>query len=391
MKYSKYILVCLLTAIVFVFLLDSRLFSWSLFNLYNDIEFSEEGLQKAEAFNPEKDMLYLPSLDGKEFFRSVDDLSVCRRPEVRRFLYIYLTRGREYVKRGLVNAEAHRAVVEKVFNENPDIPKELMYLPLLESAFEPNAVSRSYAVGVWQFMAATGSGVGLRNDGWVDERRDVEKSTRAAIVYLRAMYKMFGSWEFALAAYNGGGGYVTGVRKQYPGVPFWALVERNAFVAETNEYVARYAALLLIANNRELFGIRDELNESLKLAKKRDADVFEVEWPVRLDHLAALSGTPVDDIKALNPELVQHMTPPNVKKYPLRLPPDTAEKLREMDDEILYPVRFTSLRLHRVQSGDYVGKIARQYSTSTAGIIYLNRLAAPYLLRPGMVLMVPLF
>jgi len=346
----------LLCAIILGAGINTRLFSWGLFNLFSDHDYRAEGQKRAEEFDPDRDILYLPSMQGKNLFQSVNDLSVCRNRHVRKFLYIYLTSGRDYVIQGIENSEHFNGIISDIFSRHKDVPEGLAMLPLLESKFDPRAVSRSRAVGLWQFMRNTSRPLGLKHNSWVDERRDIELSTEAAVIHLNNLYRQFNSWGFALAAYNGGSVTVKRAIKKSGAKNIWELIDSGALRKETSEYVPRFIALLLIYRNQGLFDIRDEISSPDIM----QTEIIELPSPVSIHQVAHYSGTPVSIIKKYNPELKRPVTPPYTRKYPLRLPVGSAEKLREHRD-VLYPARYSRVIRYRVRQGDCISSIAGRY------------------------------
>ncbi|HMB21110.1 MAG TPA: lytic transglycosylase domain-containing protein, partial [Spirochaetota bacterium] len=221
MRKATYIALFVLLLSLTLVSMDTRSFCWNLLDLFNDTVYSEEGLQKAIEYEPNMDHFFLPSIEGKDLFASIDDLSICRREEVRRYLYMYLTVGREYVKNSIHRSYMYMEIIEDVMEEYPEITRDMALLPLLESGFNPRAVSKSRAVGLWQFMYPTSQMLGLKINNWVDERRHIEKSTRAALRHLKNLYSIYGSWELSLAAYNGGAGHVSRTMKRTGIRDYW--------------------------------------------------------------------------------------------------------------------------------------------------------------------------
>lgn len=383
-KYIRHMLFILLASAAILVGFQAKSSCWSLLQLFRDASFSEEGLRKAEEYDPERDLLVLPSLENKTFFESIDDLSICRRKEVRRYLYVYLTQGREYLKTGIRRSGQYLDIVEEVFRENKDIPEEIALLPLLESGFSPYAVSRSRAMGLWQFLPATSGYLGLKINGWVDERRDLEKSTVAAIRHLRNLYGIFRNWELALAAYNGGAGSVKRAMIKTGAKDFWSLAETGALRKETAEYVARYAALLVLYENQELFGIRGEVEHAMPM----EMESVVLDYPVPMRDLARVSGLPVETLRKYNPELCRDLTPP-MQKYSLKVPPEARKKI-EKNKEKLYLYKFTFLKRHVVRKGECLAKIARLYRTRPELLIIFNDIRKPYRLQPGASLYIPI-
>jgi membrane-bound lytic murein transglycosylase D len=364
---------------------NTRLFSWGLFNIFTDTQFSNEGLKKVENFNPDEDILYLPPLKDKDIFQAAGDLSICRKKSVRKYIYQYLTFGREYLIRSIERSYLHKDAIKEIFSNNKDMHEELSLLPLLESCFDVNAVSVSGAVGLWQFVDNTARPLGLKRDRWLDERRNIEKSTEAALRHLRNLRRLFPSWELALAAYNAGAGYIKRTMDRTGAKDFWTLAENGVLREETSGYVPRYLALLVIYKNQRLFGIRDEIN----IPEKLKTGHFFLKKPVDLREVSRLSGVPLQTIQELNPELNLTVTPPFMTKYRLRIPKEAEHKLEENTKE-LYKNAIADVVEYRIRKGDTIAKIARIHNKKTDLIIRLNRLKNPYVLYAGQIIYVPL-
>ena len=222
----KKLMLCILIIVISaasLISLDGKLLSRNILSLYEDSNFIKEGLKRVEEFNPDEDAIYLPPLGKKDLFESINDMSIFHRKDVRKYIYIYLTKGRKYIIRALRRSNLYIDIIKEKFKRYPEIPEEIVLLPLLESGFNPYAVSRSRAVGLWQFIRPTSRILGLKNNRWIDERRDVEKSTHAAIRHLKNLYGIFQSWDFTLAAYNGGAGHVMRAMKKTDKRNFWEL------------------------------------------------------------------------------------------------------------------------------------------------------------------------
>ena len=292
------------------------------FALYSQPKFSAAARDAVVRLDPDSDLLYVPPFEGKDFFASINDMSIIRRADVRGYIYRYLTYDRVYIVQSMRRAEKYRSIIEPVFEKYPEIPKELILLPLLESGFDPRAVSRSQATGLWQFVSNTSEPLGLKNDSYVDERRNIVKSTDAALRHLRSLHARFGSWELALAAYNGGAGYISRTMKDYTRDEFWSMVDGKKFRSETNEYLPRYAALLLIYKNRRHFGLRHDIDYV-------SVDSVEFQSPVNIEHLSSVSGVPESAIREFNPEIKGDMTPPYYSSYHLRVTQDMKDAVQK--------------------------------------------------------------
>lgn len=304
------------------------------------------------------------------------------REEVQRYIGRFLTRERAFIERGLKNAEIYLPTVKKLFL-GQGLPEELVYLPIIESAFSPRAVSRAGASGMWQFMPSTARWQGLRIDFWVDERRDPVKSTSKAIAHLRYLYGYYEDWALALAAYNAGMGSINLAVKRAHSRDFWVLAGSGYIKRETREYVPRFIASALIAQNPERFGFT--LKENTRFT---DHEVLEIDKTLDLTVFSTSASIPLGTLQFLNPELKRLITPVG-RRYSLRIPKDRfADALRvyhELPAEDLVGVtRYT------VRYGDTLGEIAQRYDTGVALLGHLNNIHNLKMLYAGQTLLVPL-
>jgi len=341
-----------------------------------------EGRAAAD-FSPDRDFRYLPRQGDKGFFESIDDLSALRRSPVREYICHYQTAGRQFLRGGVLRARRYMDVVDAVFEKHGDVPAGLKLLPLLESGFNPHAVSRSNAVGPWQFMSGTARLLGLKNNSRVDERKSIHRSTEAALKHLQSLYRTFNSWELALAAYNGGAGYVKRAMQKSGAKDFWELREKGALREETSEYVPRFMALSVLYNNPDLFML-DDITPVLT-AKTR---LVEFEYPADLRKIAAVSGVSLELLRAYNPEIRKNITPPGSIKYSLLVPEEGLERLARNMDRV-YVMKLSRIATCRVKKGDTLRRIARRYQVPAASIMLLNDLANPGRLRRGQEILIP--
>jgi len=321
LKYARTAFILFFILILF-FSSNQWVFSLGFFQLFSETKYSGNGLKKVQEFNPEKDTLYLPGLENKELFESIEDLSMCRNEDVRKYIYLYLTSGREYLVKSIERSHIYIDIINDIMKKNPDIPAEIALLPLLESGFDPNAVSRSNAVGLWQFLQSTSSHLDIKSNKWVEERRDIEKSTEAAIRHLRYLHKTLNSWDLALAAYNGGDGQIKRAMDKTDSRNIWDLIKSGTLTKETSEYVPRYAALVIIYNNQRIFGIEDEI----RTPQNEITEVVNLNYQMNINLISEKCGIDIDEIKRYNPELNTQFTPPSSENYTLRLTADSAKK-----------------------------------------------------------------
>jgi membrane-bound lytic murein transglycosylase D len=253
------------------------------------------------------------------------DIPVVRNDAVEHFVGLFSGRHSDamadYLKRsgryeGMIRQKLHKA----------GMPEDLVYLSMIESGFNPNARSRVNAVGLWQFMAPTARGYGLRVDGYVDERRDPEKSTDAALRYLRDLHAQLGSWYLAAAAYNGGDGRVsralmaeTGFARGRSDADFWRISHR--LPRETREYVPLMLAAALVGKEPEKYGLG-----GVARWMPVETDTVSVPGGIELGVVAMAAGVSEREVTRLNSHLVRKMTPPGKKPFPVSIPEGRGEQ-----------------------------------------------------------------
>jgi membrane-bound lytic murein transglycosylase D len=264
-----------------------------------------------------------------------------------------------------------------------DIPEDMVFLSLIESGFNPYAYSIARAAGPWQFIASTARRYGLEINWWKDERRDPIKSTEAAADYLKDLYGMFGSWNLAMAAYNAGEGKIIKALRRSNADDYWDLLGTRHIREETKEYVPKFIAASLIANNPKDFGFDDiQYNRPMRY------DEVKVEAPIDLSVAAECAGTDLDTIKKLNPELRRWCTPPDVPHYALRIPEGTKETFLKNLANIPDEQRFTIDR-YKVKKGDTFRRIARKTGIPASVILALNSTEKILPLRAGSSIYLP--
>jgi peptidoglycan lytic transglycosylase D len=265
------------------------------------------------------------------------------------------------------------------------IPEELSWLPLIESGFKVRALSRSRALGLWQFIPSTGYKYGLKRSAWIDERLDPAKSTAAAIEYFKELHSMFGDWATVLAAYNCGEGSVARVIRDskidYLD-NFWDFYER--LPRETARYFPRFLAVLTILKDPAHYGFTlDELDSPLSY------ETVTIEKPVRLKTVADKLGIDVEELTALNPELRRDATPNTV--FALKVPPGKGDiVLASIENMSTWSPPKVEYVMHRVRRGETLTRIAIRYRTSTHRIMEANNLQSGKRLRVGQKLKIPM-
>jgi membrane-bound lytic murein transglycosylase D len=285
---------------------------------------------------------------------------------------------RSAVEGSLARSGRYLPMILDVFKQK-GLPEELVFTAMIESGFNPVAVSRAGAKGLWQFMAPTARLYGLRVDGWLDERLDPEKSTVAAANYLRDLYALFGSWDLAQAAYNAGEVRVQQAIQGTGSRDFWALHRSPLLLDETKNFVPAIHAATLIGRQPERYGFTVIPEEPLRYEQ------VSVPKGSRLIRLASLSGVALQDLEALNPELRQKQAPPDAP-YELKVPLGTAGAVQtavEKDAAARKIAPAPRAGVYVVQAGDTLWRIARQYGVSSKQLARWNSLERPDLIFPG--------
>src|ERR1700682_228479 len=294
--------------------------------------------------------------------------------------YFKTPRGSAIVETGLRRAGRYREMVRRVFEEE-GLPQDLIYLAQAESAFQPQAVSKAGARGMWQFMSFAGRKYGLQKTWWVDERQDPEKATRAAARDLRDLYGQFGDWYLAMAAYNSGAGAGQHAIERPGYADFWELYHRNVLPKETQNYVPIILALTLISKDPGRYGVEFEPEPALK------ADTVKPGQPIDLRLVAETIDTDLETLRSMNPELLRLVTPPD-PEFVLRLPEGTGERFFAAIAAIP-PEKWVSWRRHKVEQGETLSSIAKQYRVSPAEVADANELATGASLEEGQKLIIP--
>ena len=284
------------------------------------------------------------------------------------FLNFFQTeRGRAIVENGLRRAGRYRDMIRRVLAEE-GMPSDLIYLAQAESAFEPQALSRAGARGLWQFMSYRGKQYGLEHSWWLDERQDPEKATRAAAHHLRDLYEMFGDWYLVMAAYNSGPGTVQHAIERTGYADFWELYKLNVLPQETRNYVPIILALTLISKDPARYGIEFVPDQPLQV------DRVQPGHPVDLRLVSETIDVDLDTLRLLNPQLLRLATP-NDPRFVLRIPAGKVEEFEKGMAEIS-PENWVNWRRHRVEEGETLSSIARRYRISVASLAEVNGLDA---------------
>ncbi|MCD6248830.1 MAG: LysM peptidoglycan-binding domain-containing protein [candidate division Zixibacteria bacterium] len=306
------------------------------------------------------------------------DLPVKMNDRVKNSIVYFQTVAHDAFTKYLTRSKRYDRMFKEILTKH-GMPLDFVYLSLVESGYNPKAYSWARASGLWQFIASTGRMYGLERSWWVDERRDPVKATEAAARFLKDLYKQFGDWELAMAAYNGGPGRVRATIRKQKTNDFWKMRLRR----QTMDYVPLIYAAAIIAKEPARYGFHDIEHEP------------EVVWDeviinrcLELKIVAQAVGCTVEELKNLNPELLRNYTPPNEKKYKLKIPRGSRHNFMASYSTMPSP-RETSWVKHKIKRGETVSTIAAKYGVSQYAISESNNLNRRSRIYAGKTLIVP--
>lgn len=359
--------------------IDSLMSSWQSRTLLQLLENDSIG----EAL-PVNDSIYADRLD-----RMPSIIEMTYNDITKQFIERYANKHRRLVSNMLGLSTYYLPMIESAL-DSYNMPQELKYLPIIESAFNPKAVSRVGAKGLWQFMFPTGKFYGLKANSYIDERFDPLKSTHAAIRYLRDLYKFFQSWDLVIAAYNCGPGNVKKAIIRSGGkTNFWQIY--RFLPRETRGYVPAFIAANYIMTYYEEHGITP-MQPSLPIA----TDTVHVNKNLHFSQVSELCNIELEAIRAMNPQYIRDIIPGKSGTCVLRLPNETITSMLNLGDsiykhkeEVFFPPtqlaqlekgvklndggRSTGKR-HKVRSGETLSTIARKYGVSVKQLMRANGL-----------------
>jgi len=326
-----------------------------------------------------------PNIKAKaeaEIKTTKSDLPLVLNDQVAMFInYFSSPRGRATLEHAWARSGRYRDMIAQILKQE-GVPQDLIYLAQAESGFQPLALSRAGARGMWQFMAQSGALYGLERNWWVDERQDPEKATLAAARHLKDLYKQFGDWYLAMAAYNSGASTVQHAVERTGYADFWELYRRGVLPQETRNYVPIILAETIMLKNPGQYGL-----ELVTAEPPQQVDQVTINYPVDLRLVAECVNTSLDHLQELNPSLLR-LTTPRDQGFTLSLPAGSRERYENAIAAIPMDMR-TWWRYHEVQYGDSLASIAHKYHTSTSSIAEANSLASEEV-KAGSKLIIPI-
>lgn len=303
--------------------------------------------------------------------------------EVRKYIDLYVLNRRDQVSRMLGLSKIYFPIFDQIFVQY-GVPPELKYLAIIESALNPHAISRCGAVGIWQFMYGTAKLYGLNMNSYVDERRDIIRSTEGAAQYLKNMYDVYGDWLLAVASYNCGAGNVNRAISLSGGNTFWEI--RDYLPRETRNYVPAFIAATYVMNYYDLHDL-EPVYPQYNFEAIASIDISD---KMSCDQIAKFTGLSMDEFKFLNPGLKSNVIPGGPTcTYTCKLPCDKVLMFDEKKDSIVllsknakttYYSGFGSYdgarSTYTVRKGDNLGKIAAKYHVSVTQLKKWNHLSS---------------
>lgn len=329
------------------------------------------------------------SITDKEYLQRLADMnSFITLPfneTVRNYIILYSEKMPTKMSSMLALSQYYFPIFEEIFDRY-GLPKELKYMAVIESAFNPVAVSRAGAKGMWQFMYNTAKMYGLTINSFVDERLDPVKSADAAARYMRDAYRIFGDWNLAISSYNCGSGNVNKAMRRSGSREFWPVY--NYLPRETRGYVPAFVGAMYAFTYYREHGLVPE-TDSMPV----QVDTFHIRRMLHFQQVSALTGVSVEMLKKLNPQYVHDIVPGTAKEeYVLRLPYQYTSKFIENEDsvyaynakEYFSPATLQNIAVsgsassqriaYKVKSGDYLGRIASRYHVTVKQIMEWNHL-----------------
>lgn len=359
----------------------------------NDIDEGDE-----DVFDPEDEK---PIVVGKEMPKTEDlsdseadikFLPADMNQSVNKWIDYFQGKGRKHMVRYLSRSTRYVPKMKEIFHKH-GLPEDLVYVALIESGFNGDALSRARASGYWQFIRGTARRYDLRIDYYVDERSDFIQSTEAAAQYLKALYNLFGSWYLAIASYNVGENRVKNMIMKYYTRDFWEMARMKKLPRETIDYVPKFLAARLIAKHPVKYGFTD-----VEYMKPLDYQEIYTDKAISLTTLSQQLGLDYDELRALNNGYKRGVIPKYGDKVMVRVPAqlDKSQVTAALERSTTEVAISQAIAMddsnyvrYRVRGGDTLSTISRKFKVSMGSLIEMNELTKRTVLRAGKTLRIP--
>lgn len=359
----------------------------------NDVDEGDE-----DVFDPEDET---PIVVGKEMPKTADlsdseadikFLPADMNQSVNKWIEYFQGKGRKHMERYLSRSTRYIPKMKEILHKH-GLPEDLVYVALIESGFNGNALSHARASGYWQFIRGTARRYDLRIDYYVDERADFIESTEAAAQYLKALYNLFGSWYLAIASYNVGENKVKGLIMKYYTRDFWEMARMKKLPRETVDYVPKFLAARLIGKHPEKYGFTN-----IEYMKPLDYQEVYTDKAVSLTTLAQQLGLDYEELRGLNNGYKRGVIPKYGDRVMVRVPSqlDKSQVMAALDRSSTDVAVAQAIAIddsnyvrYRIRSGDTLSTISRKFKVSMAALIEMNDLSKRSRLRAGRTLRIP--